>query len=115
MAYRDYEKKTYDAWDIDDDDPSPSGNHYSHHRNNHGVHQINTDLMVNGGDMFAHFPAHTHTPATISLADADAVAKQIIKSHQEKQQLKSSSSLDSSTVSSPTSITSNPISPKGSG
>lgn len=87
MAYRDYEKKTYDAWDIDENDCG----------------SINAGFS--NGNLFTYSPDHL----PISVADSDAVAQQIIKSHQEK--LKTSSSVDSSSsTSSP-----NPISPKGSG
>lgn len=86
MAYRDYEKKTFDAWDIDDDNP--------------GTVKAGSD-----GNLFGFVSGHL----PISVADSDAVAQQIIKSHQEK--LKTSSSLDSN--SSPTST--NNSKPKGSG
>lgn len=87
MAYRDYEKKTFDAWDIDDD---------------------NNKEKINSGCSDGELFGYTSIPLPISVADSDAVAQQIIKSHQEK--LKTTPSLDSNP-----SPTIGSIQPKGPG
>jgi hypothetical protein len=59
-AFKDFEKKTIDAWDIDDNDADPSS---SRAKTTH---------------LDEYFP--------ISIADSEQVAKMIIKNHQDKQQ-----------------------------
>lgn len=102
-SYRDYEKKTYDAWDIDDGDDED------------GLSAAGNGRMFDYYHNTAASAAH-HLP--ISLADSDAVAKQIIRSHQEKQKSSASSSpsTPTTTTSSPSAVQSTSIiSPKGPG
>jgi len=101
-SYRDYEKKTYDAWDIDDGDDED------------GLSGAGNGRMF---DYYHHTAASAHH-LPISLADSDAVAKQIIRSHQEKQKSSASSSpsTPTTTTSSPSAVQSSSIiSPKGPG